>query len=89
MSCETVESNGIQEQIEKRQGKIAELDSAQSEVLLAYNLQCKYMGIQPNFQFLMENFGIGAGEAYSDEEIDAMIVRDESEKANHELPSEV
>ncbi|MBI5448929.1 hypothetical protein HY948_01280 [Candidatus Gottesmanbacteria bacterium] len=61
---------------EAREAKILELDNASRDFLLEYDATCKTKGIKPDFTFLLENFGIGARDAYTDEDLDAMIAED-------------
>lgn len=61
---------------EERAAKIAELDKAEKDFLLAYNAACDAEGVKPDFIFLLENFGIGARDGYTDEDLDAMIAED-------------
>lgn len=61
---------------QERAAKILELDNAEREFLIAYHASCEEKGIKPDFNFLFENFGIGARDAYTDEELDVMIAED-------------
>lgn len=61
---------------EERAAKIAELDKAEQDFLARYYATCEAMGEKPDFTFLFENFGIGARDAYTDEDLDLMIAED-------------
>lgn len=61
---------------QEREAKITELDNQSEAFLNAYNATCEAKGIRPDFVFLFENFGIGARDAYTDEDLDAMIAED-------------
>jgi hypothetical protein len=87
MSCENIESTVPLTQIQKRHAKIAELDKEDRELLHSHIEHCRNEGIPVNVTFLFENFGIGAGDAYNDEEIDAMVAQDETNEANKEMPT--
>ena len=62
---------------QERKAYLAKLDAEQANLLDAYRSQCVQSGIKPNLTFLMENFGIGAGDVYNDDEINAMIVKEQ------------
>ena len=61
---------------QERAAKITELDKQSEAFLNAYNASCEAKGIRPDFTFLFENFGIGARDAYADDDLDAMIAED-------------
>lgn len=61
---------------QEREAKIMELDKQSEAFLDRYNASCEASGIRPDFVFLFENFGIGARDAYTDEDLDAMVAED-------------
>jgi hypothetical protein len=65
---------------EKRVLKIAELNAIQDAFLQNYFAECKEKAISPDLVGLMQNgMGMGAGDLYTDAELDALIAADEAE----------
>lgn len=65
-------------QEEKREFKLAEIDTYKNACLQAYNELCDLGVAKFDLKFLMENgFGLGAGDLLNDEDVDKLIAKDE------------
>ena len=72
-------------QEEKREAMIFRLDTERRAFLQEYFDECKALGEKPNFEGLMLNgMGVGAGDLYDNESLDALIAADEQVSAGAE-----
>ncbi|PIP51874.1 hypothetical protein COW80_03730 [Candidatus Beckwithbacteria bacterium CG22_combo_CG10-13_8_21_14_all_01_47_9] len=67
---------------EKRQLKIIELDAIRDIRLKRYFAVCEERNTRPDLMGLMlDGYGLGAGDLYSESELDALITADEANKS--------